>query len=134
MIVVDTNILVYSLIQGPATALARRVFDRDPVIRLPELWRHEFVNALATYSRSGGASAEEARQLWLEADRLFEPYTVPVDLSIALEFAVHHRITAYDAQFITLAETLGVRCVTEDRRLQRQLPRLAVSMEAFCGR
>jgi predicted nucleic acid-binding protein len=134
LIVVDTNILVYSLIQGPATALARRVLDHDPVIRLPELWRHEFVNALATYSRSGGATAEEARQLWLEADRLFEPYTVPVDLSMALEFAVRHRITAYDAQFIALAEALGVRCVTEDRRLQKQLPRLAVSMEAFCGR
>jgi predicted nucleic acid-binding protein len=40
LIVVDTNILVYSLIQGPATALARRVLDHDPVIRLPELWRH----------------------------------------------------------------------------------------------
>jgi predicted nucleic acid-binding protein len=97
LIVVDTNILLYSLIQGSATALARRVLDRDPVIRLPELWRHEFVNALATYTRSDGVTAHDARQLWREADRLFEPCTVPVDLSMALELAVRHRITAYDA-------------------------------------
>ena len=104
------------------------------MIRLPELWRHEFVHALATYALSGGATAHEVRQLWLEADRLFEPCTVPVDLAMALEVAVQHRITAYDAQFIALAETLGVRCVTEDRRLQKQLPRIVVSMDAFCGR
>jgi len=52
---------------------------------------------------------------------------------LALELAARHNVSAYDAQFMALAVTLGVRCVTQDRALLRAFPRIAVSMRAFCG-
>ena len=52
---------------------------------------------------------------------------------LALELAARHNVSAYDAQFMALAVTLGVRCVTQDRALLRAFPQIAVSMRAFCG-
>ncbi len=133
MIVVDTNVVAYALMEGPHTELARRVRELDPDWRLPELWQHEYLNILATYARQGGLTARAAQRLWREAVRVLGPATMAADLSSALELAVEHGVTAYDAQFITLAVSLGVPCVTEDRLLLRAFPKVASSMRAFCG-
>ncbi|HSB17472.1 MAG TPA: type II toxin-antitoxin system VapC family toxin [Bryobacteraceae bacterium] len=132
VIVVDTNVVAYALIEGAHTPLALQVRKIDPAWRLPDLWRHEFLNILATYVRQGGTDENTARRLWLKADDLLAPATVAVDLSLALGLAVRYRISAYDAQFIALASTLGVPCVTEDRALQKAFPGSAVSMREFC--
>ena len=59
--------------------------------------------------------------------------TKPVDMLLALELAARHNINAYDAQFMALAVTLGIRCVTEDRALLKAFPEIAISMRGFCG-
>ncbi|MEK7404847.1 MAG: type II toxin-antitoxin system VapC family toxin [Acidobacteriota bacterium] len=127
----DTNVVAYALIQGPRTALARRVLTLDPEWRVPDLWRHEFLNALATYVRFGGATVKEAVSLWLEATRLLEGCTEPVDMALALQLIVEHNIGAYDAQFIALALELGALCITEDRRILKAFPQAAMSMQQF---
>jgi predicted nucleic acid-binding protein len=133
MIVVDTNVIAYALIEGTHTALARRVWNRDPVWCLPDLWRHEYLNVLATYVRQQGTSLRRATQLWIQATRLLAGCARPVDMPLALQLAVDHHISAYDAQFIALARALGVACVTEDQRLLKTFSGEAVSMEHFCA-
>ena len=44
MIVVDTNLVSYLLIEGKRTVEARQVRQRDPDCVLPPLWRGEFLN------------------------------------------------------------------------------------------
>lgn len=132
MIVVDTNIVAYAFIEGPRTRLAREAFRRDPEWRLPELWRHEFLNILATFTRRGGASLEQVSVVWRQADAALALFQHPVDMTLALELAVSHAIGAYDAQFIALAQSLGVLCLTEDRELVRKFPRTAISLDALC--
>jgi predicted nucleic acid-binding protein len=132
VIVVDTNVVAYALVEGTHTELARRVRELDPDWRLPELWQHEYLNILATYAKQGGANLKTAQRLWREAVKLLAAATVPVDMPTALDLAVEHGVSAYDAQFIALAVALGVPCVTEDRILLRAFPRVAVSMRAFC--
>jgi len=132
VIVVDTNVVAYALIEGTHTELARRVRDLDPDWRLPELWRHEYLNILATYAKQGGVTVKTSQRLWREALGLLAPATRPADMSLALELAVEHGVSAYDAQFMALAISLGVPCITEDRLLVKAFPGIAVSMRAFC--
>ncbi len=56
-----------------------------------------------------------------------------VDLLRAMELAVGRNLSAYDAEFIVLAQSMSVPLVTEDRRLVAAFPSIAVSMEAFCN-
>ena len=63
MIVADTNLVAYLLIEGDQTAAARRVWERDRDWILPPLWRSEYLNVLATLVRTAlryGLSAYDA--------------------------------------------------------------------------
>lgn len=131
MIVVDVNVVVYFLIEGEKTASARNLRRRDPDWRLPALWRHEYLNVLATFAREGGATVAEARTLWRRGLGLFAAREQSVDMESALALAAENRISAYDAQYITLARRLQTVCVTEDRRLLGQFPALTRSMQVF---
>jgi len=51
VIVVDVNVVAYFLIEGEHTERARELWRRDPDWRLPPLWRHEYLNVLATFVR-----------------------------------------------------------------------------------
>ena len=51
MIVADVNLVAYLPINGPFTSAARAALVRDPHWIAPSLWRHEFLNILATSVR-----------------------------------------------------------------------------------
>ena len=131
MIVVDVNVIAYFLIEGDKTASARDLLRRDPDWRLPALWRHEYLNVLATFAREGGATVAEARTLWRRGLELFGAREQSVDMESALALSAENRISAYDAQYITLARQLQTVCVTEDQRLLGLFPALTRSMQAF---
>lgn len=131
MIVVDVNVVAYFLIEGDKTAAARDLQHRDADWRLPMLWRHEFLNVLATFTRQGGATISEARTLWRLGVELFGPREQGVDMDAALALAVESGISAYDAQYIALARQLRTVCVTEDRRLLRAFPDSTRRMQTF---
>ena len=133
MIVLDVNVIVYALIEGTRTELAREVLRADPEWRLPGLWAHEFVNALVTYAQHGGLERDQAESLWRRADLFFADCTRPTDPLIAINLALEYKIAAYDAQYLALARELEVFCVTADRELISKAPALAKSMEEFCA-
>lgn len=131
MIVVDVNVIAYFLIKGEKTAAARELLRRDPDWRLPALWRHEYLNVLATFAREGGATIAEAKTLWQRGVELFGPRERSMDMESALVMATENRISAYDAQYITLARELHTICVTEDQRLLKMFPALTRTMQTF---
>jgi predicted nucleic acid-binding protein len=133
MIVADTNLIAYLLIDGEATATARRAFERDPDWRVPPLWRSEFLNVLATAVRAGILAETQAFDAWDAAvdafgDREEEPGAEPV-----LATAIRLRISAYNAHFVALAERSGSRLVTSDRGILRACPDVAVSIRTFAS-
>lgn len=131
MIVVDVNVVAYYFIEGEKTALARDLMRRDADWRLPSLWRHEYLNVLATYARQGGATAAQARTLWRRALELLGPREEPTDAETALGLAIEHPVSAYDGQYVALAQRLRTAFVTEDRRLLKAFPALARTMQSF---
>lgn len=131
MIVVDVNVVAYFFIEGEKTALARDLFLRDSDWRLPTLWRHEYLNVLATFVRQNGATIAQAQILWRQSVELFGSGEQSVDMEAALVLATGKRISAYDAQYIALARQLQTVCVTEDKRLLRTFPTLTRTIQSY---
>jgi predicted nucleic acid-binding protein len=131
MIVVDTNILAYLFIAGEKTALAQQLFQREPVWITPAIWPHEFLNVLASFVKFGGGTIEEARNIWQQSQRFMAGRVVETNLAQALELAVLHDLSTYDAQYVTLAQNKQCLLVTEDKKLTGKLPGTAVSMTDF---
>jgi predicted nucleic acid-binding protein len=134
MIVADTNLVSYLLIEGDRTEVARRVWARDPVWVLPTLWRSEFLNVLATMVRVGRLEAKEARTAWRRARDVFRGSEAEPDGEGVLDAAIEYGISAYDAQFVVVAETLDVPLVTFDEALSVACPGAAQSAESFTER
>ena len=133
MIVVDTNVLVYVIVQLPQTALAQRVAARDPVWVVPPLWRFEFTSAVTTLVRAAALSAAQAEAALVAADALAAGREMFIGQDAAFRTAIAFDISAYDAQFVALAEQLGVKCVTADVRVLRNVPAVAVSIDDFAN-
>lgn len=131
MIVVDTNIVAYALIDGEHTAPARALLQVDPDWRLPVFWRYEFLNVLATFVRRGGMDRQRAGRLWTSARKWCHPMECTVDAPAALRLAVEQDVSAYDAQFVVLAQLLGIVLVSEDARLSRRCPNTVVSLSDY---
>lgn len=134
MIVADTNLVAYLVLEGERTEAARRVRMRDADWRLPPLWRSEFLNVLATAVRASVLGQDAALRAWEIALDLFGLCEAEPGGTDVLKTALRHGISAYDAQFVRLAERLGVTLVTGDRRLCKACPKLAISIEEFGGK
>lgn len=131
MIVADTNLVACFLLDTGLTENAEKVHESDPEWRLPPLWRDEFLNVLWQFHRSGNLSHGDAIRIWREGIGLLGECEVAVDGESVLETAIRYSITAYDSQFVTLAESLGVPLVTFDRKLVKSCPGVAVSYAGF---
>lgn len=129
VIVVDTNILAYLLIQGDQTEKVRRLFQHDRDWVAPSFWRIEFLNVLLNYAHYQGLGAGEAKAIWEASFQLDHLREEAVDGGEALDLALKHKITGYDALFVALAKSLKTVCVTEDKGLRRSAPHWTASLD-----
>ena len=131
MIVVDTNVLVYFWIHGERTSHAEAVLARDAVWAAPALWRSEFRSALVQFVRRGAITLDFAQDVVGRAERMMARHEYTVPSSRVLTLAERSGCSAYDCEFVTLAEDLGVPLVTSDADLLRAFPSRALRPEAF---
>jgi predicted nucleic acid-binding protein len=131
VIVVDTNVLVYLLLPGEHTEQAERVLRRDPVWAAPFLWRSEFRNVLAVYMRQRRLSLDQALQLMDNAEILLQGREYTVSSVRVLSLVAGTRCSAYDGEFVALAQDLGLSLVTSDARLLAEFPATAIAMDMF---
>jgi predicted nucleic acid-binding protein len=133
VIVVDVNILIYLLADVPERAQAVALVQHDADCRLPALRRHEFLNVLATLTRSAYLEAADAAALWQHAQSFCEPMELEPDPLAALQLSVGLGISGYDAQYLALAEQLEVPLVTNDRRLIQRAGGRAYGLKEILG-
>lgn len=134
MIVVDANILIYSLIQSDQSRLIQQLRAKDADWRTAALCLHETLNVLATYQRREVLTLAQCRVLLGHAERFVQMAQCEVAMDIALNLAAKFGITGYDAQYVVVAQSLNVPLITEDRKLQKAVPNLALSMQDFLTR
>jgi predicted nucleic acid-binding protein len=131
LIVVDTNIIAYSVLPSQHGEAARALVRKDADWVAPSLWRAELRNVLATAMRVRGIPLARALRAFEDAERLVEESAVPCSTSDCLQIAARGGISAYDAEFVWLAEELDVALVTSDRALVRAFPRRAQLLTTF---
>ena len=131
MIVVDTNVIAYAVIPGTMKGLADEALRRDASWQAPLLWRSEFRNVLLLHIRRKEFSIEESEAMMARAGALLTDAEHHVATRSVLVLAERSGCTAYDCEFVALAERLGVRLVTSDRQVLREFPGVAVSLETF---
>jgi predicted nucleic acid-binding protein len=100
---------------------------------VPSIWRHEFLNILVTSCLFAKLPRDAAVRLWRDAEEMLRGSVHETSMSDVLSVAVERSITAYDAEYVLLAQAEGVKCVTEDVPLQKVFPAVAVSMAVFLG-
>jgi predicted nucleic acid-binding protein len=127
VVLVDTNIIAYLMIEGDRTPAALELYERDADWRSETFVMVEFSNVLATYVRTKALTHEQGVKLLVEAQALV-PVLTNVMHAQALETATQFGISAYDARFIALAKQMRVKLVTEDTRLQAAVPSWTVSL------
>lgn len=131
MIVVDTNILVGLLVPGESSSVAARVLAKDPEWVAPLLLRSEFRNVLATLVRRRTIDSDSALLIMEEAERILDGNEFPVNSAEVLALSGGSACSAYDCEYVALAQMLRIPLVTLDREVLAAFPKLAVDPEKF---
>src|SRR5438105_2442387 len=131
MIVVDTNIIAYLHLPGEHTAVVEQIYKKNPNWAAPYLWRSELRNVLALNVQRKLISSdfaidvmERAQQLMLEHEFIVRSYQV-------LELSFQSGCTAYDCEFVALANDFEVPLITFDKKITRIFPKIAMSANGF---
>lgn len=127
MVLVDTNVLAYLMLEGDRTSAAQELFERDADWRSEAFIMVEFSNVLTTYVRTKVLSRDQGLKVLAGAEKLV-PVLTSVQNARALEVATQFGLSAYDARFVALAIQMKVKLVTEDAKLRAAVPSWTVSL------
>jgi predicted nucleic acid-binding protein len=126
MIVADSNLIAYLLIPGDKSAICDEVFLKDPDWAVPLICRSEIRNILTLYMRHQQMTLNQALDTMDKADRLWRDREYSVPSKDVLELTHSHKISAYDGEFIALAQELGIPLITFDKAVRRMFPKTAI--------
>ena len=117
-VVVDASVVVAALLDdGPVGVWAEEVLQSEP-LATPHLMPVEAANVMRRAALGGDVSADVAALAHMDLTAL------PVELYPYEPFAsrvweLHRNLTAYDAWYVSLAESLGAALATLDAKLRR---------------
>ena len=97
---------------------------------MPPLWRPEFRNVLATHVRVKLLTPDAAATIWRTADSILSAAEEEVDAERILALAAQSGCTAYDCEYVQLAQRLGVALVSGDKKLCAAFPGICTPLVA----
>jgi predicted nucleic acid-binding protein len=131
VIVADTNIISYLFIEGEHTQKAENAFKKDADWAAPILWRSEFRNVLAFYIRNQNLELDKAIKIMNEATHLMDSNEYDVVSLDVLKLAEKSGCSSYDCEYIALAQDLGIKLLTCDKKVLKAFPDNTISLENF---
>jgi len=117
--------------RSPHSAAADAAWAKDADWIVPILWRSEFRNALAGSIRRRSLTAEEAISIADLAEHMVGQKEFTVSSSTVLQLVSRSQCSAYDCEFVALANAQGVQLVSTDRQVLREFPEVAISLDKF---
>ena len=131
MIVVDTNTIAYLYLPTDYTSDVEALLEKDPIWTAPLLWRSEFRNILALYIRKNIIDLDTALQMQAQAERQLAGHEYRVHSTAVLSLASESGCSAYDCEFISIAKSLNLKCITADKKLIAAFPDIAMTAKAY---
>ena len=128
MIVVDTNVIAYLLLPGEWTQSAEALLEQDSSWVAPSLWRSEFRSILAGYLRRGTLTYDQTLAVQLTAEEILGGNEMSVESRSVLQLVRDSRCSAYDCEFVALAQQLTVTLYTMDSTVLAAFPDTARSL------
>jgi predicted nucleic acid-binding protein len=122
LIVADANVILYRILQNPRQPDARALARIDPIWTAPRLWRSEVRNALVKHVRANHINVANAEAAVQFAGACLLGGERPVPDRTVFHLAERSRCSAYDCEYVALAELLDVILVTEDQALLHAFP------------
>jgi len=125
--VVDANVVLKLYQRQPGSEQAAALFTRlavDGLARcfVPDLLYAECANAFAQYVRILGQAAATAQRDMARLHALALHRIPTADLAAqALDIALKHRVSGYDACYVALAERVKAPLITADEKLVRNM-------------
>ena len=134
MIVVDTNVIAYLFLEGEHTPLAERALKIDPDWVSSRLWRSEFRSVLTFYLKKKVLSLDQSLKIVREAELFMKEKEYEPPSTEVLRLVSASQCSAYDCEFVALAQAFGTTLVTSDQRVLKNFSSIATSLKAFASR
>ena len=131
MIVVDTNVMTRLVVGGEEGEDAARLLQSDGEWAAPVILISELRNVLVGFTRRGVMTADQAKAMSDDAVEVLQDRIVSVMDSQVIDTALECGLSAYDAEFVVLARTLGVPLATSDRAILAGAPDVATDPGAL---
>lgn len=133
MIVVDTNVIASIWVSNDMDEWVYKVLKKDDDWIAPLLWRSEFRNVLSLYLRKDILELPVVLQTIEEAEQLMDANEFEVNSTQVMSLVSDSSCSAYDCEFVALADDLNVPLVTFDKKVLREFPNIAISPEEFAS-
>lgn len=130
MIAVDTNVLVYLWLPSGKAVVSEEIHRCDPHWIAPPLWRSEFRNVVSLYIRRG-VSFEVALESIENAEKQMKGNELQVTSQEVMKLVRESGCTAYDCEFVHVAQIKSIPLVTFDAQILRTFPHIAIDPLKF---
>jgi len=131
MIVVDTNVIASMWVPNDMDEWVYKVLKKDDGWVAPLLWRSEFRNVLSIYLRKDILELSVVLQATEEAEQLMDANEFEVNSTQVMSLVSDSSCSAYDCEFVALADDLNIQLVTFDKKIVREFPDIAISPRKF---
>ena len=119
MIVLDASATVELVLSTPTgQQVAARITEPDMSLHAPHLLSVEVAHVLRRFAAAGSVTSPEAEAA-LEDLQGLDIHRWEHEPLLPRVWELRDNVTAYDAVYVALAETLGAMLLTTDRRLAR---------------
>ena len=131
MIIVDTNVIASMWVPNDMDEWVYKVLKKDDDWVAPLLWRSEFRNVLSIYLRKEILDLSVVLQATEEAEQLMDAKELEVNSTQVMSLVSDSSCSAYDCEFVALADDLNIQLVTFDKKIIHEFPNIAISPEEF---
>jgi predicted nucleic acid-binding protein len=131
MIAVDVNVIAYVWLPSAHTQAVNELLLSDPDWISCFLWRSEFRNILSGYVRRGQYSLIQAIDIQTKVEEQMKGKEFMVESSSVLSLVGQSNCSAYDCEYVALANQMNIKLISYDKQIIGQFPSVAMTAEAY---